>query len=139
MRYNIVGGGIMGLSLAWFLKKRYPHCHITLYEKTNRLGGWLSTHKENGFLFERGPRTFRFGHCPHLLQLATDLNLKILHAPPQKRYLLHKGKLRSFFSPLFFPTFFESHSLLKAKRKNRSTNLPLAVFLLKLQNSFLIQ
>ncbi len=105
MKVLIVGGGITGLSAAWFLTQRDPTVEITLLEKTNRLGGWIETSREGGFLFEKGPRTFPLGRSPHLLQLLRDLDLPILTAPPQKRYIWHKNRLRALgsFIPRLIP------------------------------------
>jgi oxygen-dependent protoporphyrinogen oxidase len=107
----ILGGGIAGLSAAHFLKKQNPLCKITLFEKKNRLGGFVETVYEKGCIFEKGPRTFRYDHCPYLLQLIHDLKLPILRSDPsaKKRYLWHKGKLRSMgsFLPLLIPYLFK--------------------------------
>lgn len=105
MKVLILGGGITGLSAAWFLLRRYPKVKITLLEREDRLGGWIRTSHEGGFLFEKGPRTFQLGRSPHLLQLIRDLNLQILPAGPQKRYIYHRGKLRSLrsFIPRLIP------------------------------------
>lgn len=105
MKILILGGGITGLSAAWFCHKKYPHAKMTLLEKSNRLGGWIQTSREEGFLFEKGPRTFLLGKCPYLLALMQELELEIITAPPQKKYLLHQGQLRplSYFLPQLLP------------------------------------
>lgn len=97
MRVFIVGGGITGLSAAWFLKKQHPSAHITLFEKEARLGGWIRTSQEGGYLFEKGPRTFPIGRSPHLLQLIEELNLEILPSSTQAtaKYIWHQGRLRT--------------------------------------------
>lgn len=102
MNFLILGGGITGLSAAWFLSRKHPKAKITLLEKENRLGGWIRTSHEGGFHFEKGPRTFQMSRSPHLLDLISDLKLEILTSGPQKRYLYHRGKLRSLGS--FIPT-----------------------------------
>ncbi|CUS12361.1 unnamed protein product [Tuber aestivum] len=59
----VLGGGITGLSAAWYLSKLAPSIPVTLYEKLDRLGGWLNTKRiesEDGTIqFEQGPRTIR--------------------------------------------------------------------------------
>ncbi|MBX7067538.1 MAG: protoporphyrinogen oxidase [Parachlamydiales bacterium] len=104
MNTIIVGGGITGLSAAWFLLKKNPKAKITLLEKENRLGGWIRTCNEGGFLFEKGPRTFPFSRNPHLLELIQDLKLELISSEPAaaKRFILHKGHLRTPGS--FLPT-----------------------------------
>ncbi len=103
MNYLILGGGITGLSAAWHIKKRDPRAKITLLEKENRLGGWIRTSHEGGFLFEKGPRTFQLGRSPHLLELIRELGLEIIESDPaaKKRFILHKGKLRTPESQIF--------------------------------------
>lgn len=59
----ILGGGITGLASAYYLTKQIPHAKITVYEASDRLGGWLSSKrvpvKDGNVLFEAGPRTLR--------------------------------------------------------------------------------
>lgn len=42
MKIGIIGGGISGLSLAYFIKRFNPVSHITLFDKSNKLGGSLN-------------------------------------------------------------------------------------------------
>jgi oxygen-dependent protoporphyrinogen oxidase len=105
----IIGGGITGLSAAWALYRQNPDCKITLFERENRLGGWIQTCDEGGFFFEKGPRTFPKARSPHLLHLIADLKLAILPSDPSsaKRYILHRGRLRTpaSFLPALIPYF----------------------------------
>lgn len=98
MKFLILGGGISGLSAAWFLRKKYPDAKITLLEKESRLGGWIRTSREDYF-FEKGPRTFQASRSPALLQLIRDAGLEeeLIFSDPSanRRFLWHKGKLRS--------------------------------------------
>ncbi len=59
----ILGGGITGLASAFFLSKELPKAKITLYESSDRLGGWLHSKSidvgTGNVLFEQGPRTIR--------------------------------------------------------------------------------
>lgn len=56
----ILGGGISGLSVAWYLQQFHSaNFKITIVEKQSRVGGWISTIQEEGFLFEKGPRGCR--------------------------------------------------------------------------------
>lgn len=60
---GILGGGITGLTTAWHLQRFLPNAEITIYEKQERLGGWLDSEivKTDGgeVLFEWGPRSLR--------------------------------------------------------------------------------
>lgn len=53
----IVGAGICGLALAYFLEKEGASC--TIFEAASAPGGWLESIEHNGAIFERGPRSLR--------------------------------------------------------------------------------
>lgn len=61
----IVGGGISGLSAAYYLSRlsrlqNKSIGKIILIESTNRFGGWVDTFRnKNGVLHELGPRSLR--------------------------------------------------------------------------------
>lgn len=105
MKTLILGGGISGLSAAWFLRKKDPHAQITLLEKTDRLGGWIQTVTREEVLFEKGPRTFLTRKCPQLLSLIQEVGLEkeLIFSDPHaaKRYLWTDGQLCSLSS--FWP------------------------------------
>lgn len=74
----ILGGGIGGLSAAYYLRNKFPHELIKLYESSSVVGGWIkSTKLPNGTIFEQGPRTLRPRGEPgyNTLQLVDDLGL----------------------------------------------------------------
>ncbi len=58
----IIGGGITGLSTAYYLKKEIQEknlpYNIKLVEASERLGGKIKTLKKDGFIIERGPDSF---------------------------------------------------------------------------------
>ena len=74
----VLGGGITGLSSAYYLSQHLPAANITLYESTDRLGGWLrSKHINVGtgtVVFEQGPRTLR----PHTSAGLVTLELVVI-------------------------------------------------------------
>lgn len=112
MKIVILGGGISGLSAAWRLSRFFPKAQIILYEKSNRLGGYLKTDQQDGLLFEKGARTFRSANCPSLLNLIREVGLEkdLIFSKPQKRYLWHEKALRSMGSllaPHFWRLFCE--------------------------------
>ncbi len=117
----ILGGGISGLSLAYYLRKKFPSVKITLLEKNNRLGGVIET-IQGPYFFEKGPRTFRTTSSRVLLALIQELNLEGEIAPASRsatsRYLCLDGALHALpkspigmlKSPLiqnFWKTFFK--------------------------------
>lgn len=59
----MLGGGLTGLTTAFKLSQELPDAKITLFEKSNRLGGWVDSEvvkvDDGEVLFEWGPRTLR--------------------------------------------------------------------------------
>ncbi|KAK2800943.1 hypothetical protein FQN50_007918 [Emmonsiellopsis sp. PD_5] len=81
----VIGGGITGLTAAYRLAKQAfgSNTHVTLYEKSSRLGGWLQSERVTApdgteVLFEYGPRTLRAAMPGSfsLLELLMDLGLE---------------------------------------------------------------
>lgn len=103
MRIVVLGGGISGLSAAWFAKREFPKAELTLLEASDRVGGWIATKREDGFFFELGPRTFSLSRTPKLQALIRELNLPTVFSEKsaEKRYLYTQGKLRPLSS--FWP------------------------------------
>ncbi len=88
--YNVavVGAGIAGLTAAFLLSE---HANVTVFEKSNRAGGWIDTVEKEGFLIERGPRILR--QSDTLTELAQKLGLALEVLPPQRRYIYRGGRL----------------------------------------------
>lgn len=113
MKIVVLGAGITGLSLAWFLRKRYGReAQITLIEKSPTIGGWIQSTSNHGFLFEQGPRSCRpYGKGITTLELIEELGLEDQILFPSlsstERYLFINKKLfklpRKLFSFLFEP------------------------------------
>ncbi|KAJ2801686.1 oxygen-dependent protoporphyrinogen oxidase, partial [Coemansia furcata] len=82
--FTVLGGGISGLSTAWYLAQRLPRtATITLVEGSDRLGGWVRTEQRTAggaaVLAEKGPRTLRTGSSREalaVLELIDDLDLR---------------------------------------------------------------
>ncbi|MBX7066237.1 MAG: protoporphyrinogen oxidase [Parachlamydiales bacterium] len=124
MRFIVLGGGITGLSAAWFLKKKNPGAKITLLEKESRLGGWIRSSHDGGFFFEKGPRTFQAGRSPHLISLIQELELELIRSNPAsaKRFILYKGKLRTpaSFLPMLIPYAIRELFIPKGQKEDES-------------------
>jgi protoporphyrinogen/coproporphyrinogen III oxidase len=96
----IVGGGIAGLSAAYYATQKIPHAKITLIESSSRWGGKITTDRvsiaEGQFIIEGGPDTF-LATKPYATALCKELGLgDRLHGtnPKQKNtYVLHHNKL----------------------------------------------
>ncbi|EGI59750.1 PREDICTED: protoporphyrinogen oxidase [Acromyrmex echinatior] len=81
----ILGGGISGLSAAYYAVNDARLSSIILLEASSRLGGWIrSRNSPSGAIFEQGPRTVRTLGLPgkNTLNLLEDLQLndKLIHA-----------------------------------------------------------
>lgn len=89
----IIGGGIAGLSSAWYLQQR--GLSYTLLEQSDRWGGKLLTERADGFIVEGGPDSF-ITQKPWGVQLARELGLgeRLLgtNDAARKVYVLHKGR-----------------------------------------------
>ena len=95
----ILGAGLSGLTSGWYLHKKWgDQIKLTLIEKTDRVGGWIRSIQQEGFLFEQGPRGFRPKQLT--LDLIKELGLKekLIGADrsAKKRYLLLNGQLHRF-------------------------------------------
>ena len=63
----VVGGGISGLSTAYYLEKLAEasslEIEVTLLEKEVRLGGVVKSERVDGILYEGGPEAWAY-YCP---------------------------------------------------------------------------
>ncbi|KAJ3029507.1 oxygen-dependent protoporphyrinogen oxidase [Rhizophlyctis rosea] len=99
----VLGGGISGLSTAWYLSRSLPKtASITLLERSAHLGGWVQTVKKDGFIFETGPRTLRPASESGLATLdmvyKLGLDLEAIGVPKtapaaKKRYIYYKDTI----------------------------------------------
>ncbi len=93
----ILGAGISGLSLAWFLKKKSNAFRITILESSSRAGGRIQTLDKDGFLFELGPHSCRSGGAGiETLQLIEQLGLQqsvIIPAKAARQRYLYSGQM----------------------------------------------
>lgn len=96
--FVILGAGISGLSLGWYLKKKFPGASLLFIEKCDRPGGWIQTQIRDGFLFELGPRGIRpKGKGVTTLELVEELELQdqviVPNHDARRRYLYHNRRL----------------------------------------------
>lgn len=110
MRLIIVGGGISGLSLAYFLLEKKPSLDITILESEKRAGGKIWTDKVDGFLCEGGVNGF-LDNRPKTLELVSKLALTPLRSSntARKRFIFSDGKLQRL--PESPSSFFTSNLL----------------------------
>ena len=55
IKVAIIGAGLTGLTTAFYLKKE--GIDFRIFEKSEKPGGVIQTHRENGFTFESGPNS----------------------------------------------------------------------------------
>lgn len=97
MRVGVIGGGVSGLSCAYYLErfsKNNQAIEITLLEASSRLGGVLESERKNGFLIENGADSF-LSEKPWAYELARELGLQpeIIGTNPDSRGLwVARGK-----------------------------------------------
>ncbi|GBD98305.1 protoporphyrinogen oxidase [bacterium BMS3Abin07] len=104
MKIVIIGGGISGLSIAYFLLRKEPGLEVEVYESSGRAGGKIWTDRADGFLCESGVNGF-LDNRPMTLKLAGDLGLDPLKSndDSRERYVFSGNKLHLIpESPLAF-------------------------------------
>lgn len=82
----VLGGGVTGLTAAHYLTREFPNAHVTIYEGSGRLGGWVKSTKvdvgSGHAVLEQGPRTLR----PHTV--AGGVTQELVRLSTLVRYLL---------------------------------------------------
>lgn len=94
----VVGGGITGLSAAYYLQKeikekQLPY-EVKLVEASNRLGGKIKTTKRDGYTIERGPDSFLSRKKP-AVKLVEELGIsdELVRNGTGQSYILVGNKL----------------------------------------------
>jgi len=108
---GILGGGITGLATAYHLSRQLPKAHITIYEKSDRTGGWVNSRQVDvpggQALFETGCRSLRSGgngivtaHLIQQLNLQNDVLYTSQDSPSAKnRYIYYPDRLAHLPGP----------------------------------------
>ncbi len=100
----IAGGGMSGMSAAWYIKKLRPDYEVMVLEASETAGGKACTHREEGFLCEKGVNGV-LDNKPSTLGLAAELGLSPLRSSDaaRKRFIVRKKRLEPLpESPLSF-------------------------------------
>ncbi|TSC81710.1 MAG: amine oxidase, partial [Parcubacteria group bacterium Gr01-1014_19] len=98
-KIGIVGGGIQGLSLAYFLSKN-PKYSVTLFERNKNLGGLLGLLEINGTGFE-GFYHHWSGHDTDIMELVEELGLgDRLTRLSSKTGIFYDDKIYPFGTPM---------------------------------------
>lgn len=99
VKVAIVGGGITGLSAAFYVQKlaaeQNQPLDLTIIESAHRLGGKIHTSSQDGFLVERGPDAFVSRKDQEIRELAEELGIarKIVASAPGDIHIAANGKL----------------------------------------------
>ena len=99
-RVVIIGGGISGLSSAFYLRREAERkglaVHVTIVDGADKLGGKINPLKRGGFVIEKGPDSFLARKKP-IIDLAAELGLEEELTPTnpnaKKTYIMHRRKL----------------------------------------------
>lgn len=93
---SIAGAGVTGLTTAFYLQKAGIPFHI--FEKSDKPGGVIQTHKEGGFLFEAGPNSGVLSK-PEVAELFEDLGgsckIEIADDTAKARWIWKNGRWHS--------------------------------------------
>lgn len=92
----ILGGGIGGLSAAYYALENPKIAPLIIYEASDRVGGWMkSCRSQTGAVFEKGPRTIRpKGPAgQNTLKMIDDLNLTNKLIPISSSHPTAKNRL----------------------------------------------
>ncbi len=106
----VIGGGISGLSAAWFVRKiarqQGRPVQVDLFEREQRPGGKFEAVQDQGFTVEGGPNGF-LDSKPWTLDLVRELGMEDRLLPSDqaaaKRFIYSRGKLHELkASPVSF-------------------------------------
>jgi len=93
IKVAIIGGGLTGLTTAFYLKK--AGVNVDIYEKSARAGGVIHTYHEKGFTFEAGPNSgvlSRVEAAELLDDLADECTLEVADETAKARWIWKNGK-----------------------------------------------
>ena len=117
-KIGIVGGGISGLSTAFYILRQNPKANVLLFEGGS-VGGWINTSNSNGYITENGPRSFRISErAIPLLRMCQEIGLtdKLIYSTTSRDdaeiydgskliKLLPNGKFKFLKLFMFYPKY----------------------------------
>ncbi|NIP94747.1 MAG: protoporphyrinogen oxidase, partial [Akkermansiaceae bacterium] len=106
LKLLVIGGGISGLSLAYFLSE-HQDIDVSVLESDERPGGKIWSDRAEGYLCEWGVNGF-LNNKPRTLELADKLKLKTIGSSDaaRKRFVFSDGRMNRL--PESPPAFFKS-------------------------------
>jgi len=105
----VLGGGVSGLAMTYFMASRHPEQRVVLVEGSGRMGGWIASQRQDKqHLMELGPRSLRTaGHGHHTLRLVDELGIggelvvaDASNAGVKSRFIYKGGRLHELPSGL---------------------------------------
>lgn len=90
MEITILGGGLAGISLAYFLQDRQDIAAINILEKETELGGLCRSFEHNNTMVDIGPHIF-FSKDKETLKFMLDLLGENKHELRRSNRIIHKG------------------------------------------------
>ncbi|MEO6889551.1 MAG: NAD(P)/FAD-dependent oxidoreductase [Ktedonobacteraceae bacterium] len=106
----IIGGGLAGLSAATYLAR--AGMDVTLFEKSNSLGGRAATQQHEGYAFNRGAHAFYYGSAG--TRVLRELGVTYSYKNPRGVQLYEQG--RFFTAPVSVPTILHTDFLTAAEK-----------------------
>lgn len=92
----VIGGGLSGLTAAFYLRKHLPGARVTVLEAQDRIGGVIQTESIGGYLVEHGADMFAVVP-PDAMQLCEDLGIRQrlipLHSDDPGAMVVHRERL----------------------------------------------
>lgn len=98
-RCAILGGGISGLSTAYYLTKQSTEIEVDLYEAESRLGGVIRSESVDGCILDAGPDSFltqKVAGVDLCRELGLGDALVGSNDATRKTFIVHGGELKAF-------------------------------------------
>src|SRR5574341_455403 len=96
-RCAIIGGGISGLSAAFYLQQKAPDVQIDVYDSQARFGGVIKTEHVQGCIVEAGPDSFltqKRAASELCSQIGMETSLVGSNDATRKTFIFHDQKLK---------------------------------------------
>ena len=95
MKVAIIGGGLTGLSAAYYMGKAFPNWEIHVLESSNRWGGKVQTKRHDGYVVEVGPDSYlaRKTAMTDLVK-AVGLGDTLVRNATGESYIYHQGQMK---------------------------------------------
>ena len=95
MKVAIIGGGLTGLSAAYYMGKAFPNWDIHVLESLNRWGGKIQTKRREGYVVEVGPDSY-LARKTSMTDLVQELGLgdTLVRNATGESYIYHQGQMK---------------------------------------------